>query len=234
MLIGSAVVAVRAEDQIDAGDGASERVVVLQMLVPDHDHGVDVLFVAQRAHDVARRLDGISKDEAVRFHERFEIGAGHGKDADAEAVALDHVIALKAGRVGAEDRIAHALAASRERLRAVVGIVIAEGHVVDDAIEPRPFRAAVFVRPRRRAFVDHVAAAEDDRAAFFFGGEIAGRPGDAAAVRAFLGIERNSVRMVVGELQEDNDDCSEHVGWRTGTLACPPIPATSRGGPSSL
>jgi len=202
-----AQVTMRAENQVDARHGPREFIVGLQMLVPDHDHGVDVLVVAQGAHDLARGRDGIAKHKAAPLHQRRKIGSGDGKDADSDSLALQYVVGLKAARVRAQDRIADGLAARGEVLRAVVGIVIAEGHVIDDAVEPWPFRAAVFVGPRRRPFVDHIAAAEDESAAFLLGSEIADRAGNAPAVGAFLGVKRNCVGVVIRKLQKGYGNC---------------------------
>ena len=78
--------AVRAEDDVDARHGAGQGVVVVEMLMADHHHGVDVLALAQVAHRLARRRHRIAKRESFHFDQRREIVAGQGEYTDARPV----------------------------------------------------------------------------------------------------------------------------------------------------
>ena len=111
-------------------------------------------------------------------------------------------VAVEPVRIRAQHRIADRLKATLQLSDAVIGIVIAERHRIDDAVEPRPLRAAIFVRPRRRTFVHHVAAGKDQRAVLLLRAQISDRPRDPALPFPPLGVERQRVRVIVGEMQQ--------------------------------
>ncbi len=195
-------VAVRAEDQVDVRHRPGHGEIIFEVLVTDHDHGIDVIVVPQLAHGLSRGGDRFAEGEAAGLDQRLEVASGEGKYADPRAVYGEHGGTTKPFGVRAENRVAHRLRAAVERLPSIVGIMIAEGHGVDDAIEPWPFHTSVLVRPGRRALVDHVAAAEDESTLPLLGAQIGDGPGHPSLRWPLFRVERHGVGVVVGKLQE--------------------------------
>ena len=68
------------------GHRARQREIVVEMFVADHDDDVRMLRFAQFAHRIARRSDRIAEMKRRLLHQRLEVAAGNGKDADADSV----------------------------------------------------------------------------------------------------------------------------------------------------
>jgi len=154
-------VAVRSEDHVDARHGPRERVVFFDVGVADERHDVHVLLFAQGRDHLTRGGHAVGEDRARRgpAHERdqaVEVAPDHGEDTHAHAVGReDHVgfardveeplAPVAREHVRPENGVAQRAAAAFEVLGSVVGVVVAVGHRVDDAVEPRPLDAAVTV-----------------------------------------------------------------------------------------
>ena len=172
------------------------------MFVADHDDDVGVLFFAQVTNGVARGFDRVCEMQRRFFDQSPEIVPGNSKGSDADAIHDEDARRRETVRVRAQHRIADGGETRLHRCGSVVGLVIAQRHRIDHAVEPRPFRTAVFVRPGRRAFVDHVAAGEHECAALFFAPEVSDGPRNSPLILPSLGVERLRVRVIVGEVQQ--------------------------------
>ena len=77
--------AVCTENQIDAGHGAREREIVVEMFMADHYDDVRALL-AQFPHCIARRGNRIAKMKDRLSDERLEVAARDGKHSDTDSV----------------------------------------------------------------------------------------------------------------------------------------------------
>ncbi len=210
-----------AQNQVNARHGLRQFHVLLVVAVADLNHRVDLLLFPQAAHNVlrhSRTVDELRIRRQVRRPNQAGVARpGDGEHAELDAAALDNQVGLAVdlevgfvGRgldeVGAEHGIGRLGAALLEQARAVVELVVAQGHRFDQPVEPVPLRAQVFVRPRRLADVHGVPAVEGNRVRVgqHLTPQVADGAGDAGLVCLALAIEGHGVAVVVGEV-EDGD-----------------------------
>jgi hypothetical protein len=181
-----------------------------------HDR-VHLLDLAQSGHDRAGRLLGVSPGGAFRqvllADEPLHVRPRHREETQSHSAGFLHDVgsalrskerrAVRPQEVRREYRERHPGPAALESGPAVVEVVVAQGHHVHEAVEPRPFHAAVLVAPGRRALVEHVPARHDHGGGFaascFQEGD---GPGDPALGRLPLGVGGHRMGVVVGEGDE--------------------------------
>ncbi len=223
---------VAAENDVDTRDGLGQRDIVLAQRMADQHYRVHMLLLAQRCHHLPRDRDAIGEHRAgrrahIRANQALEVGTGQREHADLHATSFKHLVRLAivleqrlAGgvqRVGTQDRVLDRVAARGKLLWPIVGVVVAKGHRVDDAVEPLPLGAVVFVRPGRRAEVHHIAAAQDQAVRVVgVGLQVGDQPSDPGGVGLALGVQRHGVRVIVGEVQQRDGGARLRGGRRGG------------------
>ena len=116
---------------------------------------------------------------------------------------LEQGLAVGGQGVGTQNGVVDLGLALGKDLRAVVGVVVAQGHGVDDAVEPAPLGALVFVGPGRRAPVDQIAAAKDQHVGI---GriilKIANQSGDAGHAGLPFGIKGHGMGVIIRKMKQ--------------------------------